>query len=60
MIRTVSDVEGYKYKAIHSDGSVTYYNSIQMTDRLCEIMSRCWDSLPESIKLEINKEEDIN
>ena len=45
MVRTVSDLEGYKYKVIHDSGDVTYFNELKISDSLSEIMSRCWDSL---------------
>lgn len=52
--RIKSDVAGYENKAIHDNGDVTYYNEIRMTDELARVMSRCWDSLPDAKKLEIN------
>lgn len=55
MVRVDSDVAGYKNKMIHDNGGVTYYNEIKMTDSLSRVMSRCWDSLPEEKKLEINE-----
>lgn len=55
MVRIDSDVAGYKNKMIHDNGGVTYYNDIKMTDSLSRVMSRCWDSLPDDKKIEINK-----
>ncbi|WP_419024334.1 hypothetical protein [Emergencia sp.] len=55
MVRVDSDVAGYKNKMIHDNGGVTYYNDIKMTDSLSRVMSRCWDSLPDDKKIEINK-----
>lgn len=55
MIRTVSDLEGYKHKVIHDSGDVTYFNELKITDAINEVMSRCWDSLPEEVKKEINE-----
>ncbi|MEY8366229.1 hypothetical protein AALA22_11375 [Anaerovoracaceae bacterium 41-7] len=54
MVRTVSDLEGYKYKVIHDSGDVTYFNELKISDSLSEIMSRCWDSLSDEVKREIN------
>lgn len=54
MVRVDSDVAGYKNKMIHDNGNVTYYNDIRMTDELSRVMSRCWDSLPDAKKIEIN------
>ncbi len=58
MVRTVSDLEGYKYKVIHDSGDVTYFNELRIPDSLSEIMSRCWDSLPDEVKREINSKND--
>lgn len=55
MVRVDSDVAGYKNKMIHDNGGVTYYNDIRMTDGLSRVMSRCWDSLPDAKKMEINE-----
>ena len=54
MVRTVSDLEGYKYKVIHDSVDVTYFNELKISDSLSEIMSRCWDSLSDEVKREIN------
>ena len=49
---------GCEFVIIYSDGSRTYHNGLNpSSDRIKEIsrvMSRCWDSLPDETKQELN------
>lgn len=55
MVRTASEVKGYQHKILHDNGDVTYHNGLRGTAELDIIMSRCWDSLPDCKKREINR-----
>lgn len=51
--------DGYKYREVYGN-HVIYHNGLVLSDykrqRLNEVISRCWDSLPDETKIRINEE----